>query len=264
MARLVICLIMLSLSLGQPALASPPPLPKPGSLQALTVCFSSPASHFYAADTQPRPAILSAIFEGPGASFVVRSCADADHNTHYFLRLPGVTRAGVCEIYEEEIFPADSLIAQYTTYGDMEHVVKLKGWSREMPQEWRAKAYPDHTERDPFAFAQLANGACPRADDAHYVPIRNVPPGVFRVITETFDKSVSSEAHFNDALADASIGFPKTFMPRIYELSRNAHVSGYVRCDDRNCQAELSNGFVAGFDMRGGSMKMISLHPHED
>jgi hypothetical protein len=244
-------LALFCLCLAQPAFSSPPPPVLPGTLQALSSCLNTDwKSKFYAPSGENFPAPLAAVLAGPGAGWVARVCTDIDNNTHYFFRVPGETLAGVCEVFEEEFFPQEGGVMATERVRGTNDNVRVEGWTKLLPPEWAARGYPNHTDAAPFAMAQLHEKPCPRADDAGYIPITNVPPGLFKNIAQTLIRAASSDAEFAKAYA----GTPLLQRPGFSGPDMLSARIGSVSCDDSKCTVILMGSTYVNLDVAHGQI----------
>jgi hypothetical protein len=212
----------------------------------------------YAPHDNGAPGIIARSLVGPGAILTFRTCRDADGNTHYFVRKPRPNRSGLCRVFEDELFPgrdrdAVSIDVQYDGTAP-DRSFELRGWTERPPQKWRAMYY--EARHESFGLATSASAACPRSDDARYIPVSGTD-GTITSFFKIWRAATLSREGFDRAFGNVPVlaGMPGEAAPSQSEISgalgmlRSAVFDQHLDIFYVDCQtSQLStlSGCVAG------------------
>lgn len=244
-----------------PAPAAPPPPIRPGSPQALSTCEGSASpwyasrSRFYSAASQDIPAALVPAL-GKDSHLAIRTCTDFDGNAHFFVRTPTRSQDGVCQVFENEIFPAEGRMVPLTLVQGEFNFLRLSGFTRAVPQAWSDRGYT--TRPDDIVLAQLAPEPCPDGSDSHYLITVNVAPGLFKMAMQAF-----ADARTEDGFARVFTGSPDRGVPDPRRVLATAGVTSMV-CRSGGCSAGLTTGGNAQFDLHDGHVVITRVFPYID
>jgi len=181
---------------------------------------------------------------------VFRVCSDFDGNTHYFVREPDATIAGVCEIFEDEIFPAQQKAISLRRSPAGPYGQKLNGFTWDVPQVWSQLGYlPLNQDMAVVMMKVLPKGQnhCPRADNQGYNSVKNVPPGFYKAMSDALEKKIASDRNWANRVA-VEVRSPNQLDHNVY-----AQLAG-AACTISSCSAKLTNGWDVQFEMRDGKL----------
>ena len=258
LSLLAFSLIFSALTL--PSYASPPSPIAHGSVRALYTCGYGARqggwegqSKIYSADDKELPTPLQDVFEGRGAETAVRVCTDYDGNVHYYFRVPQRFGAqlGVCEINEVELFRGNEMAL---SFGPGDDFLRLPGWTRTVPPNWNAIGYQVHNDINPVTFDQLHDTPCPRGDDANYIHVINVSPGMFKAAILMEQSAQSSDTEFGKVYTGGPN--PSSFPAWHGALAGITDMS----CDARRCTAHMANRLEMDLDATVNGMVITRIY----
>ena len=270
-AMRLISAILLSLVLcpvPQVAIAAPPPPIRPGSPMALRTCRYTDSFELrhhnsgnngilYSGDDPNLPSELAPFGH---ETFTFRVCADIDNTAHYFVRIPGSSQLPPCEIFEQEVFRDPSgKVGLFKVYGttDLNNgVLRVSGWTEQVPEAWQQRGYPATFE--PVVLAQTKDGPCLLGNDPSFAHITNVPPGLFNAMMRAFREAAASDQGFSKNFSGQTKGR--------FDTSSALHGARIlsVTCTNTNCIADLSNEDYVVFDVGDKGVAITGVLPPVD
>jgi len=181
-------------------------------------------------------------------------CRDLENNLHYQVRYVAPNVAGVCRMFEEEVFPAqpDSLAIIAISYGwnrqGLTPVIRGKGWSQTVPPAWAKR----HYRRYSGTLALVKAGACPGGDSEAYIPVHHVPDGMLKQFTGLWTRVSATHEALEQTVMGAPLAFHFGSPPydddaskrRIVVMLEQAPRIDDIACDLRDCIARLDRIYV--------------------
>ena len=157
----------------------------------------------FSSTTPKAPARIAAVQKDIGRGVQFRVCTDQEKNIHHFLRVIRPNTAGVCRMFEREIFPAgrDNGVSpdiDIATDRELPETGDISGWKLWAPVAWLRRGYGlDRTNE----MAVITSQRCD-LPGLEYGIARGVSNGVLKAFDQSWQKVTSSPQTFRAAFAN--------------------------------------------------------------